>query len=146
TTSCTPIRVEHYPYVLGKSSHHLEQRGGSHSAPNAHRHDDVLRAAAASFDQRMAGKARSRHAIRMADRDRATVDVESLVWDADLVATVDHLHSECFVQFPQVDIADHLARVGEQLRNGEHGADTHFVRLAAGDGKTAKDSHRRQAT
>src|SRR5947207_334815 len=130
----------------GESSHHFEQCGGSHSAPNAHRDDDVLRAAAASLDQRMTGKARSRHAIRMADRDGAAVDVESLVWNTDLVATVDHLHGECFIQFPQVDVVDLLAGVGKQLRNGEHGADTHFVRLAAGDGETAKDAHRRQAT
>ena len=42
----------------------------------------------------------------MADRDRAAVDVEAVVRDAQLVAAVDHLHRERFVQLPQADVVD----------------------------------------
>ena len=48
----------------------------------------------------------ARHAVRMADRDRAAVDVQLLGIDAELVAAVDHLHGERFVQLPQVDVVD----------------------------------------
>mgnify|MGYP003694225291 CR=1 FL=1 len=47
-----------------------------------------------------------RHAVGMADRDRAAVDVEAIVWKPQLVAAVDDLHREGLVQLPQVDVVD----------------------------------------
>src|SRR5690349_23043410 len=82
--------------------HDLEQAGGTHAAADAHRHDDVLGLAATALDQRVAGAARAGHAERMADRDRAAVDVELVVRDAELVAAVEHLNGEGLVQLPQV--------------------------------------------
>ena len=46
------------------------------------------------------------HAVRMADRDRAAVDVQPVVGNAEPVAAVDHLHGERFVQLPQIDVLD----------------------------------------
>ena len=46
-----------------------------------------------------------RHAVGMADGDRAAVDVEPIVGDAEPVAAVDHLHRERFVQLPEIDVA-----------------------------------------
>src|SRR5690348_12852734 len=77
--------------------HDFEQPGGSHSAPNAHRHDDELCAAAPSFDQRVTGETCSRNAVGMPHRDRAAVYVQSFVRNADLVTAVDHLNGKRFI-------------------------------------------------
>ena len=42
----------------------------------------------------------------MTNRDRTAVDIELLHWDAEAIATVNDLHGECFVEFPQVDIVN----------------------------------------
>ena len=52
-------------------------------------HDDEFGAAALSFDQRVADHPRARHAVGVADRDRAAVDVELVVRDAEPVAAID---------------------------------------------------------
>jgi len=46
----------------------------------------------------------------VADGDRAAVDVEQLVGNAQLVAAVDYLHGEGLVQLPQADVV-HLQAV-----------------------------------
>src|SRR6266566_4453642 len=65
--------------IRATRSRDFEQAGRAHAAADAHRDDDVLRAAALAFDQRVAGEARARDAVRMADRDRTAVDVELVV-------------------------------------------------------------------
>ena len=94
--------------------------------------------------QRVAGEPRARHAVRMADGDRAAVDVEAIVRNAERVAAVDHLHGERLVQLPEVDVVDLDARPLEQLRHREHRADAHLVGLAAGDGEAAEHAERRR--
>src|SRR5258708_34737995 len=81
--------------------HHLEQAGGAHAAADAHRDDDVLGLAATALDQGVAGAARAGHAEGMANRDRAAIDVELVVGNAELVAAVEHLHREGLVQLPE---------------------------------------------
>src|SRR5947209_4100953 len=81
--------------------HNFEQPRCTHAAADAHGDDDVLRAAPAAFDQRVADKAGARHAVGMADRDGAAIHVEPVVRDAEAVAAIDHLHGEGFVQLPK---------------------------------------------
>src|ERR1051326_1089552 len=64
----------------------LEQSGGAHAAADAHGDDAVFRAAPLALDQDVAGHPRARHAVGMADRDRAAVDVEGLFGNAEPVA------------------------------------------------------------
>src|SRR5215208_2028554 len=116
----------------GEGSRHLEQPGGAHAAADAHRADDVLGAAALALDEGVADHAGAAHAVGVADRDRAAVDVERVVRDAELVAAVEHLHRERFVQLPQIDVVDRQAVALQQARDREHGTDTHLVGLAAG--------------
>src|SRR5690242_1058456 len=132
-------------YAFRARLDHLEQAGRAHAAADAHRHDDVLHAAALAFDERVADEARSGDAVGMAHRDRAAVHVEALVRDAELVAAVDHLHRERLVQLPQADVADLEAGALEQLRDRVHGPDAHFVGLAARDREAAVDAERLQA-
>src|ERR1700722_6918839 len=67
------------------SSGDFEQSGRAHAAADAHGHDDIARAAPLAFDQRVPGHARAAHAIGVADRDRAAVDVKLVIVDAEPV-------------------------------------------------------------
>ncbi len=79
----------------------------------------------------MAGEPRAGHAEGMADRDRAAVDIVLLGVDAELVARIQALAGEGFVELPEVDVVDLEAMALQQLRHGEDRADAHLVRLAA---------------
>ena len=81
----------------------------------------------------------------MSDGDAAAVDVVLLVVDAELIAAVDALRRERFVQFPEVDVVLPDADVLEQPWNREHGTDTHLVGFARGDREAAIDAHRLDA-
>src|SRR5882757_8065178 len=134
--------------VIGRpmpSIHHLEQAGRAHAAADAHRHHDVLGLAAAALDQSMAGAARAGHAEGMADRDRAAVDVELVVGNAELVAAVEHLHGEGLVQLPQVDVVHLETEALEQLGDGVDRADAHLVGLATRHYQPLVDAERREA-
>src|SRR2546422_5900658 len=126
------------------ASNHLEKTRRAHAAADAHGDDDVLRAAPLAFDERMAGEARARHTVGVTEGDRAAVDVQPLVRDAEPVAAVDHLHGERLVQFPQTNVFHFQPGAREQSRHGEHRADAHFVRLAAGYREAAENPKRSQ--
>src|ERR1700679_3992844 len=53
----------------------LEQAGRTHAAADAHRDDDVSDSAALALEERVTGHAGARHAVGMADRDRAAVNI-----------------------------------------------------------------------
>ena len=90
----------------------------------------------------MAGQTSAGYTVRVTDGNGTAVDVELLHRDAQLVAAVDNLRGERFVQFPQIDVVHGQAVTLEQLRNRIDRADTHFVRLATGDAEAAEDTHR----
>src|SRR6202040_3777600 len=95
-------------------------------------------------DERVSGEARPADAVRVPERDRAAVDVQALVRNAELVAAVEHLDGERLVQLPQIDVADLVSGALQQARNGEPRADAHLVRLAAGDREAPEYPERRQ--
>src|SRR5882672_9130168 len=90
----------------------------------------------------MTDEARTCHAIRVAYGNRAAIHVEAIVRDAETLRAVEDLNREGLVEFPQVDVGDGLAGAFQQLRDGEHRADTHFIRLASGHGEAAEDAER----
>src|SRR5690606_37954281 len=114
-------------------------------AADAHGDDHVFHAAALPLDQGVPDHAGARHAIGMADGDRAAVDVQALIGNAELVAAVDHLHGEGLIQLPEADIVHLQAETLQQLRHGIDRADPHLVGLAAGDRHAAIDAERLQA-
>src|ERR1051325_1863002 len=75
----------------------LEQPRRAHAAADTHRHHHVAGAAALALDQGVAGHPRARHAVGMADRDRAAIDVHPVVGNAEHVLDVEHLHRERLV-------------------------------------------------
>ncbi|BFG79231.1 hypothetical protein PTKU46_72640 [Paraburkholderia terrae] len=76
----------------------FEQASGTHAAGNAHRDDRVLHAAPAALDEDVSRETRARHTERMADRDRAAIDVEPLGRNAEALLAVDRLRCKCFVE------------------------------------------------
>ena len=91
----------------------LEQAGRAHAAADAHRADNEPGAAPLPFDQRVPDHARPRHAVGMADRDGAAVDIEPFLRDPEPVAAIDDLAGEGLVQLPQVDDVDLEAVLSE---------------------------------
>src|SRR5579864_5869560 len=116
----------------------LEQAGRSLTTANAHGDDAELRVAPRHLIRERANHARTGHAKRMPDRNRAAVHVELLRIDAEAVAAVDHLNGKGFVELPQVNVV-HLEPLAlEKLRHRKYRADAHLIGLATGDGKTAE--------
>src|SRR5262245_13617308 len=122
--------------------HDLKQAGGAHAAADAHGDDHVLGLAAAAFDQDMPGAARAGHAEGMADRDRAAVDVELLLGNAELVAAVEDLHGEGLVQLPEIDVVHLEPEALQELGDGIDRADAHLVGLAARHDEALVDAER----
>src|SRR4051812_20226748 len=127
------------------SAINLEQSRAALAAADAHRHDAPLGLAAMAFLQDVAGETRAGHAEGMADRDRAAVDVVLLRIDAELVARIEALAGEGFVELPEVDVIDLEAVALQQLRHGEDRPDAHLVRLAARRRPGHEAAHRVEA-
>ena len=82
---------------------------------------------APALEQRVAHHPRAAHAVRVADRDRPAIDVQSLVRNAEPIATVEDLYCEGLVELPEPDIVHAEPESLEQARHGEDGADAHLV-------------------
>src|SRR6202140_634158 len=108
----------------------FQQPGCTHAAADAHRDDCIFGLATASFDQGVPGEPGSGHSIGMPDRNRSAVDVELFRVDPELVAAIDHLHGEGFVQFPEIDIVDRQPMTLEQSWHRKNRSDAHSIRLA----------------
>ena len=80
----------------------------------------------------------------MSNRNRATIHVEPLVGNTQLVAAVDHLACERLVEFPQADIVDAKSVALEQFWHRKHRSDSHLVRLASGHRHASIDAERMQ--
>src|SRR6202047_4575385 len=78
-------------------------------------------------------------------RNRAAVDVQALVRNAEAIAAIQHLASECFIELPQIDIADSITGTVEQPRDRVNRTHAHFVGLATGNRKAAKQPQGLQA-
>src|SRR5262245_29659563 len=65
----------------------LKEPGGAHAAADAHGDDRALGLAPAPFDQNVAHHARAAHAVGVADRDGAAVDVELVLRNAEAVTS-----------------------------------------------------------
>src|SRR5271156_218239 len=115
----------------------LEESGRTHAAADAHRYDEPLGLAAASFEDAVQREAGAAHAVGVADRDRAAVDVELLVVDVQRVAAVHRLNRERFVELPQIDVVDLEAVTVEELRYGEDRSDPHLLGFETRDRHTA---------
>ena len=93
----------------------------------------------------MTGQPGARHAIGVANRDRAAGHIEFFRIDAEPVPAMENLRGERLIQFPQVDIIDLQTMRLEKFRHGKHRANAHFVGITPGNGDAAKHSKRLEA-
>ena len=70
---------------------------------------------------------------RVADRDRAAVDVEPLVVDAERPRRREHLRGERLVELDQVDVVDGQARAGQGHARRVDRSEAHDLRRQAAD-------------
>src|SRR5690606_38745566 len=84
-------------------------------------------------------------AERMPERDRAAVDVELLVGNAELALAVERLAREGLVHLDDVDVSDGQAVAREQLAHRGDGTDAHERRIDARGGERAEDAERLDA-
>src|SRR4051794_5699558 len=84
----------------------FEQTCRAHAATDAHGHHTVFRLAPTAFDQEVAGQSRAGHPVGMTDSDRATIDIELVGIDVELVAAIDHLDRISLVELPEINIVD----------------------------------------
>ena len=75
----------------------------------------------------------SRVAERVAERDRAAVDIEPVLVDRELGEAAEHLRGEGFVDLDQVDVIGRQPGAIERLRDGVGGPEAHHAGIAAGD-------------
>ena len=81
----------------------------------------------------------------MSDGDRAAVDIEAVVGNAELVAAIENLHRERLVQLPQSDVVHRDPRALQKLGHRDRGSDAHLVGLASGHREAAENAQRLQA-
>ena len=124
------------------ASEHFEQPSRAHAAADAHGDDDVPDFPAPSLDQRVPDEPCATHAVWVANRDRATVDIEPVRRNAETIAAVEGLDGEGLVELPQPDVIDVEAGSLEQPRDREDGADAHLVGLASDHHQVAEDAER----
>src|SRR6266498_5002652 len=122
----------------------FDKASGAHAAANTHGYNSILGLAPAALDQGMAGQPCAGHAVGMADRDRAAVDVELFWVDPELVAAMDDLHRKCLVQLPEIDVVDLESVSLEQSGHGIDRSNAHLVRFTASRDKATEDTQRLQ--
>src|SRR5216684_195069 len=115
----------------GGSAIDFEQARAALAAADAHRHDAPLCLAPTALLQEVAGQPRAGHPERVADGDRAAVDVVLVGIDAKLVTGIEALAGKSLVELPNIDIVDFKTMALQQLRHSEDRTDAHLVRLAA---------------
>ena len=81
----------------------------------------------------MVGEAGAGAAERVAEGDRAAVDVEALLVDAELAGAGEDLGGEGLVELDQVDLVELEAGGGERARDRLDRADPHVGGVDAGD-------------
>src|SRR4029079_15203725 len=100
---------------VGLAGRPLEQRGHALADADAQRREAVAAVAAAELVQERHDEARAAHSERMAERDRAAVDIDPLRVEAQLTDDREALRRERLVQLDEIDILDADTRPLEQL-------------------------------
>src|SRR4051812_3718225 len=95
----------------------LDHRGDALPDADAERGDAVPGAAAPELPGERGDETSSRATQRVAEGDRAAVDVEALFVDPELAHAGDHLRGEGLVDLDQVDVAQLQLRRGQRARD-----------------------------
>ena len=111
----------------------LDDDGDALPAADARRADGELLATTAQLVDEVRRDARARRAERVAERDRAAVDVGPLAVEAELLLDGEVLRRERLVDLDEIDVADLEPRAVQRAADRRRRADAHDLRIAAGD-------------
>ena len=102
-------------------------------------------AAATELVEQRHDEPRTAHPERVADRDRAAVDVHALLVDPEVAHHRERLRGERLVQLDEVDVLDRDPRAVEQLADGRDRPDAHHGGIDARDGRADEGPERLDA-
>src|SRR5207247_3738749 len=111
----------------------LHDHGDSLPAPNARRCQAVALLTAPQFVQDGEHQARTRRGEWMAQRDRATIDIQLLSVDPELLDHGEDLPSDGLVDLDQIDVVELHSRLLEGDLRRRHRTDAHDVRITPGN-------------
>ena len=120
----------------------LEERRLALADADAQRREAVAAAAAAQLVRERDDEPGAAHAERMAERDRAAVDVHALLVEPELAHDGEALRGERLVQLDEVELAGRDAGAREQLAHGRDRPDAHDARIDARD-RAAREARER---
>src|SRR6185503_17080261 len=104
---------------------------GAHTTADTHRHHSISPVAALQLAQDARSQLRARATERMAQRDRAAVDVDLIRIQSQRLDDSERLRGKRFVQLDHIDIVERQSREFQSLRNREHWSNAHLFRRAA---------------
>src|SRR2546423_10375621 len=112
----------------------FEDRRQALAYPDAERRDAARGAGASHLVDQRRGQAGAAATKRVTDRNRAAVDVQFCVVDAQLALAGEGLRSERLVQLEQVDAVERQFRAQKRLAHRGHGPEPHERGIDAGAG------------
>src|SRR6476661_4089010 len=112
----------------------LDDGGHAHTAADAQRDQGTSGATTLELVDHGSGDHGAGGAQRVAHRDGATVDVELLVGDVEVLLELQHHGGEGLVELEQVDVIDGQAGTVQHLLGGRGGAGEHDDRVGAAGG------------
>ncbi len=121
--------------VTSASSDRFEERGHALADAHAQGREPVPAVAAAQLVQERDDEARAAHPERVAERDRAPVDVHPLLVEAELADNGEALRGEGLVELDEVERARIDSRASQELSHRGDRADPHHARIDARDGR-----------
>src|SRR5215218_10210469 len=111
--------------TLIERSDRFEDGGQTLADTDAEGRDPILAAAALQLADQGAGEAGAGAAERVAEGDRAAVDVEALLLDPELASAGEDLRGEGLAQLDQVELVDRQAGVLQRAGDGLDRPDAH---------------------
>src|SRR5687768_8051977 len=112
---CRPPGTPRAATTRPSPSYALEDRGGAHAAADAHGHESVPDIAAPHLVEQCRRQLGAGTTQRVAEGDRATVDIQPLRIDRQLAQAREDLHGERLIELDQVDLIEGQAGPGEHL-------------------------------
>src|SRR5690606_8255983 len=128
----------HTKYLSHSVLQHFKDACCAHSSTDTHRDDTELLALALQFTHHADCQDRARCTQRMAKRNGSSVEVDFVYIQPKFTNDAKRLGSECFVQFPYIDVINRQSSQFQSFWNGYDRTDAHHFRWYAACGKRAE--------
>src|SRR5262245_9195563 len=122
----------------------FEEAGGTHAASHAHCDQSVARVSPAHLVQQRRRQLCDGATEGMAERNRASVDVEAIGIDRQITQTGEYLCREGLVHLDEIDAIERQSRASQSLPHGWNRTDPKALRLDACGREGNESCHRLQ--